>query len=124
MSYDPSDDYPDDGPVYDGFGAPITESTHQVEASGGSPQTLEQPGETWVRCTCGEEMESQDSAGGPALSIAELMRDHIDTAPTDPTPWLHESGTRHAHPRTAGPGVVHWMPRDDGADCGDSGEAA
>ena len=84
MSYDPSDDYPDAGPVYDGFGAPITESTHQVEASGGSAQTLEQPGESWCRCTCGEEMESQGSAGGPEQSVGEMFALHLaEVAPDD-----------------------------------------
>ena len=84
MSYDPSDDYPDAGPVYDGFGAPITESTHQVEASGGSAQTHDQPGESWCRCTCGEEMESQGSAGGPEQSVGEMFALHLaEVAPDD-----------------------------------------
>lgn len=30
---------------------------------------------------------------------------------TDPTPWLHESGSRHAEDYEAPVGVVFWTPR-------------
>lgn len=92
MSYHPSDDYPDAPVAYDGFGAVITESIHEVEARRVWPQTLESPGESWVRCTCGAELESQGSAGGPESSAGELFALHLEE-----------------------------VARDEGADCGDAG---
>lgn len=79
------------GPSFDGYGAPITTSTHELEDHCTWSPTLEQPGETWCRCTCGEQMDSIGSAGGPALPIAELFQTHLD----------------------------HLTP-DDGADCGEA----
>ena len=37
---------------YDGH----TETVHEVEDHRTDPPTLEQPGESWCRCTCGEEI--------------------------------------------------------------------
>lgn len=64
--------------LYDGHGAAITSTIHEVEARRVWPQTLEEPGESWCRCTCGEEMDSQGSAGGSALTVGELFRGHLD----------------------------------------------
>ena len=84
MTYHPHDDLPVAGPSYDGFGAPITSSIHEIEDHRTDPATLEQPGEAWCRCTCGEEMESQGSAGGPEQSIGEMFALHLDeVAPDD-----------------------------------------
>ena len=69
---------------HDGHGAVITETIHELEDCRTDPATLEQPGEAWCRCTCGEEMESQASAGGPEQSIGELWQSHLDeVAPDD-----------------------------------------
>ena len=64
--------------LYDGHGAAITSTIHELEARGGTPQTFEQPGESWCRCVCGEEMESQGSAGGPEQSVAEMFALHLE----------------------------------------------
>lgn len=64
--------------LYDGHGAPITESIHELEDHRTYSQSLEQPGESWCRCVCGEEMDSQASAGGAALSIGELFALHLE----------------------------------------------
>lgn len=63
---------------YDGHGAPITSTIHEIEARRVWPQTLESPGEAWCLCTCGEEMESQGSAGGPEQSVGELFALHLE----------------------------------------------
>lgn len=68
---------------YDGFGAPITETVHELEACRTWPQTLEQPGEAWARCTCGEEMGSQGSAGGSEMSVSEMFRQHLEDVGAD-----------------------------------------
>ncbi len=68
---------------YDGHGAPITSTIHELEDHGFFAQTLESPGESWCRCTCGEEMESQGSAGGPEQSIGELWQSHLDEVAAD-----------------------------------------
>lgn len=31
----------------------------------------------------------------------------------DPTPWLHENGTRYARCADAPPGALFWMPRPE-----------
>ncbi|MFI8778251.1 hypothetical protein ACIGH6_14360 [Brachybacterium paraconglomeratum] len=68
---------------YDGHGAVITETVHELEAYRVWPQTLESPGEAWARCTCGEEMESQGSAGGPEQSVGEMFALHLDEVAAD-----------------------------------------
>lgn len=69
--------------LYDTHGAPITESVHELEDHQTHAQTFEQPGESWCRCTCGEEMDSQASAGGPALSVGELFALHLEDVGAD-----------------------------------------
>ena len=51
---------------------------HELDDHGFFAQTLEQPGESWCRCSCGEEMDSQGSAGGSELSVGELFALHLD----------------------------------------------
>ena len=68
---------------FDAFGAVITETVHELEAHRVWPQTLENPGESWCRCTCGEEMESQGSAGGPEQSVGEMFALHLDEVAAD-----------------------------------------
>ena len=69
--------------LYDGHGAAIAESIHEIEAHRSWPQTFESPGESWCRCVCGEEMDSQASAGGAALSIGELFALHLEDVGAD-----------------------------------------
>ena len=63
---------------YDGHDAVITETVHEVEAHRTDPATLEQPCESWCRCTCGEEMESQGGAGGPEQTVGEIFALHLE----------------------------------------------
>lgn len=51
---------------------------HEIDTHQTWPQALETPEETWCRCVCGEEMDSQASAGGTALSVPELFALHLD----------------------------------------------
>lgn len=74
MTYHPLDDLPDDPPSLPG---------HEIERDRTWAPTLESPGESWCRCSCGEEMDSQASAGGPELSVGELWQSHLDEAAQD-----------------------------------------
>ena len=69
--------------LYDGHGAAITSTVHELDAHRTYSQTLEQPGESWCRCTCGEEMDSQGSAGGPEQSVGELFALHLEEMGAD-----------------------------------------
>lgn len=53
-------------------------TNHELDAHRIYPQTLESPGESWCRCSCGEEMDSIGSAGGPELSVGELFALHLE----------------------------------------------
>ena len=68
---------------HDGHGAVITETIHELEDCRTDPATLEQPGEAWCRCTCGEEMESQGSAGGPEQPVGEMFALHLEEVADD-----------------------------------------
>lgn len=83
MTYHPHDDLPVAGPSFDGYGAAITSSIHEIEDHRTDPATLEQPGEAWCRCACGEEMESQGSAGGPEQSVGEMFVLHLEEVAAD-----------------------------------------
>ena len=83
MTYHPFDDLPVAGPSFDGYGAAITSSIHELEDHRTHSQSIEQPGETWCRCSCGEEMDSQGSAGGPEQSVGELFALHLEEVAQD-----------------------------------------
>ena len=80
--------------LYDGHGAPITSTIHEADDQSSTPSTYEQPGESYVRCVCGWEGESQASIAGGAIPPGALFREHLDD-----------------------------VDEQDGADCGDGGAA-
>lgn len=63
---------------YDTFGAPITETIHEIDDHTYTPSTYTQPGESWVRCVCGWEGESVASIAGSAIPPGQMFRDHLD----------------------------------------------
>lgn len=63
---------------YDGHGAPITSTIHEVEDCGDLAQTPESPAEAWLVCTCGWDWESMESAGGPVGSMRDAWEQHLE----------------------------------------------
>ena len=57
--------------------------SHELEDHRTYSQSLERPGESWCRCVCGEEMDSQGSAGGPEQSIGEMFALHLEEVAQD-----------------------------------------
>lgn len=80
--------------LYDGFGAPIAYTVHELDDQSHSPSSYTQPGESWVRCVCGWEGESVASIAGGAIPPGALFRGHLDD-----------------------------VEEQDGPDCGDGGAA-
>lgn len=69
--------------LYDGHGAPITESIHEPIDSGHEHGTVTDPPETWVLCVCGVEKSSQASAGGGCVSTQSLWDEHLEDVGAD-----------------------------------------
>lgn len=63
---------------YDGFGAVITESVHEIVASGSSPRTEMTPAESWAVCCCGWEFTSIESAGGGVEPWGAAFEQHVE----------------------------------------------
>lgn len=63
---------------YDGFGAMVTTSIHEVDDHRTYPRTETTPAECWIRCVCGWEWDSQESAGGPVGSMRDAWQEHLD----------------------------------------------
>ena len=64
--------------LYDGHGAPITSTIHEMVDESHESSTYEQPGESYVRCVCGWEGESIASIAGGAIPPGAMFRGHLD----------------------------------------------
>lgn len=60
-----------------------TETIHEVARSRYWPETLENPGESWFLCTCGEELDSQGGAGGAEWTVGDLFQQHLEDVGAD-----------------------------------------
>lgn len=63
---------------FDGFGAVITSTVHEIDDRSSTPSTYTDPGESWVRCVCGWEGESVASIAGGAVPTGVLFRGHLE----------------------------------------------
>lgn len=63
---------------FDGFGAPVATSIHEVDGHGSERRTETDPASAWIRCVCGWEWDSQESAGGPVGSTRDAWQEHLD----------------------------------------------
>ena len=64
--------------LYDSHGAPITSSIHEPEDWESQPARGLDPAQAWLRCTCGWDWESMESAGGPVGSMRDAWEQHLE----------------------------------------------